>query len=301
MIFTRTPSGLSNLHLFHGVDSVVFVEGGEHAYSYTDVCQGQAGTVSPDILYWQMVFQCMVPDKRVCFKPVGSKGTLKCIARDVASGLVLNVCVAMDQDFDRFGGGQTLADGVLYTWGYSWENDLFHEVVVKEAVFMLCPIDRTSNEGGIEADISSATLRFLKDIRWLVKADVVLSLSGCGLFDRKNWKRHIKSSSGSYGKPYVDVSNLRTGVQSVRASRGGVRFVGPGTQIHTIRDCFGHLLCTFLFRLLLHLLSKYSGSPSLSLVNATSLLIKITGDQLNAGMLHELHRHHEMQFAFMLP
>jgi len=299
MIFARTPTGLSNLHLFHGVESVVFVEGGDQTYSYADVCQGQAGAVSPDILYWQTVFQWMAPNREVCFKPVGSKGTLQKIAKDIASGRVTHVYVAMDQDLDRFGGAQTLADGIFYTWGYSWENDVSHETVLKEAVFMLCPIDRTSNDRRVQADISSAVSSFMKSIRWVVKADVILSLAGKGLFDRENWKRHIKSRSGSHGEPYVDVSTLRAEIRSIRTSRRSTQFVGPPLKIDERRDCFGHLLCTFLFRLLMHLLAKYSGSPSLALVNATGLFIKITGDQLAQGRLDELRLHHEAQCAFL--
>jgi hypothetical protein len=297
MTFVRTPTGLANMHLFLSVDYVVFVEGGSQTFSYADVCQGLAGTNSPDILYWQMIFKCIVPQKKVCFKPVGSKSTLKRIAKDIESGIP-NVCVAMDQDFDRLDGSQILADGVLYTWGYSWENDLFHEVIIKETVFTLCPIDRTLNEVDIDVDISEAILKFVNDMRWFVRADVILSLIGSGLFDRANWKRYIKSASG---KPYIDVQSLRTKIRLKRSSKTGFKFAGPSTKVNTVRDCFGHLLCTFLYRLLKYLLSEYSGPSSISLKDVKSLLIKIAEDQLNAGTLHELYSHHKKQFAFIPP
>ncbi len=300
MIFTRTSSGISNLYLFHGVEIVVFIEGGNTSYSYEEVCQGQAGAESPDIRYWRLIFQWMSPRKKITFKPVGSKGTLAKIAKDIQLGLVKNVFVAMDQDLCRFRGTQIISDAVFYSWGYSWENDLFHKTVIEEAVFMLCPIDRSSNEANVEADIDSAFTSLVRDIKQVVIADVIMSCQGGGLFDRKNWKKHVKSRSGVHGEPYIDTESLKDNINVDQSPSQKQLISKISSSLDTLRDCFGHLLCTFLYRLLLHLLKKYSGDPSLSLQNANSILIKITGDMLSKGSLSELEQHHTNQFAFLL-
>ena len=102
MIFTRTNSGLSNQYLFHKVDYIVFVEGGGETPSFQEICQGYSRTKSLDILFWQAIFKKFGSNKKVKFKPVGSKSALKIIAKKVESGEVKNVFVAMDQNSDRF-------------------------------------------------------------------------------------------------------------------------------------------------------------------------------------------------------
>ncbi len=302
MTFTRTTTGITNLHLFHGVDVVVFVEGGTEAFSYSDVCQGQSGSSSPDILYWRAVFQSMCPDKRVCFKPVGSKGTLERLAKDVASGQLTNVYVAMDQDHDKFLGRRIEAAGVFYTWGYSWENDLLHQVVIKETVFAVCPIDRTTHENAVGADIASSLQRFRTQARWFASADVVLSVCGCAFFDRTNWKQYIKSSSGQHGEPYFDAAGLRSQIRTLNSSKGSRRYQGVTEPIKTERDCFGHVVGVFLFRLFSHLVAKYSGSPSFSMLNACALLIRAFHENFSSDpSVADVRLHHETQFAFLTP
>ena len=56
MSFTRTNSGLSNLALFHGVDLIVFTEGGEESYSYEDVLASKFNERSVDIKFWSGIF-----------------------------------------------------------------------------------------------------------------------------------------------------------------------------------------------------------------------------------------------------
>lgn len=299
MSFTRTNYGLSNLHLFHSVDKVVYIEGGETSYSYIDVYQGKSGDTSPDIIYWQAIFRCMVPKIHVCFKPVGSKGTLQRLAQDITSGSISNVFVAMDQDLDRFDGTKILGEGVFYTWGYSWETDLFHKKVLEECIFMLCPIDRSSNETKVQADIAREFHSFERSVRWFVKADVLLSLCNGGLFNRKDWKKYVKARSGQHGEPYIETSTLRTEIHSRNASRSIKPIRGTGHSVNTVRDCYGHIVGTYCFRCLMHLLSKYSGSPTLSMSTACSLFVKTLSDMIQNREARDVIQHHEIQFAFL--
>lgn len=299
MTFTRTRVGLSNQHLFHGVDVVVFVEGGTKTFSYANVCNGYAGTSSLDILYWQAVFHVMVPETKTRFKPVGSKSTLRQLAEDVRQGNITQVYVAMDQDLDRFHGTRIEADGVFYTWGYSWENDLLHDIALKEAVFAVCPIDRTTNEGAVDADISATIDKFIKQARWFICADIILSKCGPGLFDRKNWKKYVKSASGQYGEPHFEIDDLRQKIRNINSAKGHRQYAGVETPIETKRDCFGHIIGTFLCRLFSYLVAKYSGSPGFSVVNACGLVIQSFRDNLAHPCLANVQRHHEAQFAFL--
>lgn len=300
MTFTRTPAGLSNLYLFHGVDAVVFIEGGTRSYSYDQVLQGQAGITSDDIPYWRTIFGHMAHNIKVTFKPVGSKGTLNKIAYLIAAKQVSQVFVAMDQDLDRFTGQQIHSDGVFYTCGYSWENDLFCDAILKDAVFSLCPIDPTAYEAEVTADISKDLKKFEEDARWFVKADILLCLCATGLFDRTDCRNSIKRSGGGrYTKPFLQTTHLRRQVRQINDSKGNNRYNAPSTRIHTVRDCFGHLLGLFLFHYFVYLLHKYHGDPSISKKNAFAVLISMLEKNLTEPTLSELRRHHDTQFAFL--
>src|SRR5665213_77182 len=136
MSFQHSPAGLSNLHIFSRVDAIVFVEGGE-SRSIADVRSGKFDSISSDVAFWQRCFSELGPPIKLQFRAVGAKPTLLDLAREVAQG-VTGVYVAMDRDFDHLMGQAIRAPGVLYTFGYSWENDVWTEMVIEEVFYTLC-------------------------------------------------------------------------------------------------------------------------------------------------------------------
>ena len=295
MIFTRTLQGLTNQHLFHRVDVVVFVEGGTKSLTYDDVAMGLACPFSSDIQYWQTVFKHFAPNTKVCFKPVGGKPTLVKIARHISQGVVKNTFVAMDQDFDRFKNSTINCNGVFYTWGYSFENDISHEVVLKEATLTICPIDRTTHEQQISSEISKEYGQALNAIQGFVEADVTLATMTAkekGLFDRNGWTKYVKTKRGEHEKPYMNLA----GLESARSQTPNTKLT---VAIDARRDCFGHLICTYSYKLFSHLLLKYNVPSSMSLKVACALFSKVLGDCFTDNSLAEVVLHHESQFAFI--
>ena len=67
-VFRRTNSGLSNQHLFHKVDIVVFVEGGNKQYNKTQVYAGSYNHETDDIIFWSKMFDQFVSGKKLKFK-----------------------------------------------------------------------------------------------------------------------------------------------------------------------------------------------------------------------------------------
>jgi hypothetical protein len=301
MSFTRTLSGITNQHLFYRADAVVYVEGGSQSFSYQEICNGNSGTSSPDILYWQAIFRFYAPETKVVFKPAGSKGTLLKLANNITSGLISNTYVAMDQDFDRFRNTKIINEGIFYSWGYSWENDLLQDVVIKDAVFALCPIDRTTHEQKVEEKIEEVTLKFIRNIRWFIFADILMSLANGGLFDRKKWPKYMKSDGGQHGEPYFSPVDLRQNIEAINKSKGTQRYHGIAESVDVKRDCFGHIIGVYACRLFSHLLSLFSGSPGLSTINSCGILAQSLGHNLAHPSLCHLKNHHEAQFSFLNP
>lgn len=156
MSFTRTNSGLSNLALFCGVDLIVFTEGGESSYSYEDVLAGKFNERSVDIKFWSGVFSKHNFEKTIEFRALGSKTCSKAICELLVSNSINNVAVALDSDLDDISGTKFSSPYILYTRGYSWENDVYHPQLVKEQIESLVYLQRLPND---YADIINESYR----------------------------------------------------------------------------------------------------------------------------------------------
>jgi hypothetical protein len=116
MTFERTAHGQQNRALFLDVDYVCYVEGASGAEE------------GDDIAFWAAVFEMLRPDIKVHFVCRGGKPVLERLAREVIVDDMTSVLVAMDADYSRMFPGQFISDHrILYTYGYSWENDVYHE------------------------------------------------------------------------------------------------------------------------------------------------------------------------------
>ncbi|MCG8524419.1 MAG: DUF4435 domain-containing protein [Pseudomonadales bacterium] len=134
MSFTRTGSGLSNLALFHGAEFVVYTEGGVNSYSADEVLSGAGDKSSVDIKFWSSVFRKFGYNRRVKFKSVGSKSSSNRICDLIVSGQLDGVIVARDSDLDDFLKLKYDSPFILYTRGYSWENDVYDRRLVQEQI-----------------------------------------------------------------------------------------------------------------------------------------------------------------------
>ena len=292
MIFTRSRSGLANMARFHRVDCVVFIEGGTKSIGYNDVLEGQAGDEADDILYWRTVFSGLRPCLRITFKPVGSKSVLLKLAADIQAG-VQNICVAMDSDFDRFNDKTIKAPRVLYTWGYSWENDLYSPHTILETAISLSPIDRFTYEPKIKADIDSAISTIVKDLRWAVRSDMLLSMHRKSAFDRSKMQGNFRKISGRFGLR-IDKKKIRKRIKNLHS----MRCKGPSSGIpEPWRDCWGHLLGHFAYRLCVSVWKKYTTIPEPPRKTFLAMAASVFQINLHNPSIAYLMSHHTRQFG----
>ena len=115
-MYTRTEHGLANERLFHDVDLVVYCEG--HAFC------GEGATL--DEAFWNKIFS--VNGKSVTCKSYGCKKDLCNLASRIIDQEIEGVVVAMDRDYDHLRGSLIRHRNVVYTYGYSWENDAILEM-----------------------------------------------------------------------------------------------------------------------------------------------------------------------------
>lgn len=170
--FTRSNSGINNAHLFHGVDYVLYVEG------------RQAARNSPDHLFWSVCLRNWLPSKRVHVKPIGSKKNVKSIARNIISRDLKRTLAAMDRDYDNSSGFIIHDNRVLYTYGYSIENDLLCRrsiYKISEIITRNAPLSQEITDR-INSSIDDISTSFLR----LAALDYGYFRAGHALLDREN-------------------------------------------------------------------------------------------------------------------
>lgn len=245
---TRTPSGISNEHLFHGIRMTVYVEGGD----------GSEGTPSVDLVYWRSLFDLLMPGDSFYLKPRGGKGSLRKIASDICDGRVTNVLVCWDRDFDHLRPAY-LSSSIITTYGYSWENDVWSPRMVEDVFYQLCGVDRHSVP--VWGEIDRTFSQFERQLRWIVRADMIC-MANCnkGVIPRAGFRCVLPPG---HGWPVLDCDFLRGCVARARGDRGGRRFsMAVFTKIEVFRDLYGHLLAFLCYRVLASLLPRHSGASS---------------------------------------
>ncbi len=298
MSFRRTVSGLTNSHLFFGVDAVVYLEGGS-SLCREDVDQGSYTDSTADIRYWQTIFSVYRPDRSYKFRSIGSKETVKSIVSDIKNGSINNVIVAMDRDFDQINGKLIISKNVIYTFGYSWENDAWNQNSLKEAFCALSGVCKTKMEAESQI-IDDYYVECSLMLHRAVHIDAVLSQYESSLFDRESYMRYVKIARN--GKPMVNKDQIKNSLKNARQNmnrpivrKESFRLLSP------LVDCFGHLFAEYGYRILTYLLEKIRKNPKIPKNYATSMIVEKFGQLLSIGLLPELKRHYDSEFSNVMP
>jgi hypothetical protein len=187
--FHRTPHGLSNQAIFANVDMIVFAEGSRH-FTFEEIEAGLGNLNTLDTVFWSSIFRTTVPMRRVEVRSVGNKNTVESIAQLVASGTVTNVITALDRDFDHANGRKIVHPNVFYTFGYSWENDVFtHEVVLD----FMAELNPSSNAFiKLQEEVQKAQVELNRCYRRVVHFDVTLISYGEEITIRERIEKSVR-------------------------------------------------------------------------------------------------------------
>jgi hypothetical protein len=275
-IFKRTKSGLNNLYLFFGVDLVVYLEGGSRNYSFDEVKKGNYNEDTVDIIFWERIFQEFKPNIKIKFKSVGSKTTVDDIAKDIIVNNISTSMVAMDSEFDEVFNKRHSHPNVLYTYGYSFENDIWSENIIKEIIHSI------SATKPISKDIKDNISKFIKKIKIGVFADGYLFKNNSSFFQRPNgYMRNINCSP-------LDLPNVKTNEIGSRIIQKGLKkaslyYFGRKYSIEVLKHCYGHLLADYCFQLIMHYLKNRLSLPTLRSELILRMAIKVYFDKYFRG------------------
>ncbi len=292
MSFRRTLSGLSNEHLFHQTDVVVHVEGGD---GLTSKYEAGETTEAIDIPFWRAVFRSFAPNVKAHFKAGGSKTALLPIANTLRNSAALSVAVCMDRDFEDEVAQFSNCPNVMFTWGYSWENDVCSPLTLCRVVGNVCLANYDSDE--VDREIASCFQRFVNDVKWLVKADKIAHAHRVPLFGKGRPIEKLVYGEISTAPPYLLRNDLRTAIQRLRSEHlAGAKLpkgLVPLPIANPLREVRGHVVELFTFRMLQYLLGKYSKKSKISREEFKKALIRELNHQCRNH--DEIRRHYQRQ------
>lgn len=194
MTFERSASGQSNRAIFLGVDYVCYVEGPEEA------------DCGADIAFWKTVLNAVRPELKIWFVSRGGKPNLERLAQEIVESDISNVLVAMDADYSRLFSGRFIDDRrILYTLGYSWENDIFHSGLAVDLYAKLALSQVVSHE--VESYIDGLWSDILKKTYWIMLADFFALARKTSVIPRDAPDRII--SKNAAGEPLFHLRQAR--------------------------------------------------------------------------------------------
>lgn len=228
-MFERSRSGQGNRAIFLDVDIVCYVEGG-----------GGNSEDSKDVTFWSRVFGHYAPALRIHFTPRGGKPELEKLARDIIEKDADNTFVAMDRDYDDFRGSTIVDRRVVYTYGYSWENDLYASGNIA-AVY--CAVAHCGTLPAVTQDFINDALSHLEAaLRLPVYADLMALLHNSSVLPRRSPGRIIVENRGVKNGfvKRTEVLNLLKNVN--QATRPRVPVIRYDPPFDPIRYCVGHVI-----------------------------------------------------------
>ena len=207
-----------------------------------------------DTAFWSAVISSVASRHRVEVRSVGNKPTVEAIARLVAQGSVNRVIVALDRDFDDRRGRKLQHGNIMYTFGYSWENDVFSAETMIEVISSLVPDPDSFAEarGHIEAASRQLTKCFAK----LVRFDHALASAGSELTVRDELLRCIQQHEAK--PPVINRSVLAAEIKRCRTS-SPARRMGSASSALPQRDLHGHTIAKWWLAQIHHVLRTYIG------------------------------------------
>jgi hypothetical protein len=235
-MFTRTNSGLSNLSRFHRVDCIVYVE-------------GRGG----DERYWSTIFRLFGPtDTKFKFSSSGDCNAVDSIAEKICTGAVLGSIAVLDADFKVLMGTSREHRSVLYSYGYSYENDMFSMDIAKTLLETLSAGMATAD---CVVEFEAMMGRGGRRLRRLVPIELMYFMNHLPLlFNRSKGNGGVAiNTSASNPIGSESICALLTSARhsyadvKVRPTRACVRRIREGSPLRWV---FGHLVRQYAYHLI---------------------------------------------------
>lgn len=254
MSFSRTKSGLSSYHNFFNVEYLIYSEGGK-----PPVANGSNTNWSIDSIFWRGIFERFSPGVKVKIKSMGSKANVTPYAEKIQRNEISNSIAVFDRDYDPYRGEAINHPRVLYTYGYSWENDACQAELLIQALAIIHPNGQLLESD--ETDIRNRFDFFLKSINRMVFVDLLCGLNKIKGVDRENYWALIDTSDPKLYK--LRKRQFLELIQSIKNRRASpLRYLG-NTRISAHTDCYGKIISRFCYSLYCEYYKKITSQNSI--------------------------------------
>lgn len=275
MIVTRSARGIDNYKVMHRVDFVVYSEGGNAEQLRADP---EKYIYSIDSEFWGALFEKINPRAKFKIKSLGAKNNVLPYAQKIHSGVLNDCIVVLDRDHDDHKGIVIDHPRVIYTRGYSWENDAWCSVSVINALSQKHPA-RTLGEDVVES-IELKYENFGDAVRRLVFVDVI-----CSCQDIEGIPGKFGDVVNVYGgvEPSINKGRFKSIIASAKKIRKAPLKYHGRRKVNPLSDCYGKLFAEFAYGVFAHHYKLITGKGS---------LVRDHADQIMARSLADLDYNH---------
>jgi len=249
----RTLSGEKNRRLFMKAEFVVWTEGGSVDLAVDQILEGYGTVETNDVYFWQRIFDKFGPGGHYYIKSVGSKSTLVSLADLIDEGLE-NVFICMDRDYDFIDNAQIDSKWAIYTYGYSWENDIITPDCIHSMLTMFCTENEEMRSAAGEAQYE---FECVVDVLFrLVAIDFELNSAGYDFLPKQNPSQIFMIRKRR--KPKLNRYRVK---QFIREAKYKVNrpFWVKKRRLRKPHDISGKMLIKFIYHLILYVCSKFRG------------------------------------------
>ncbi|WP_128253890.1 hypothetical protein [Falsirhodobacter deserti] len=152
-------------------------------------------------MFWSKIFSDH--GKSVVCKSLGSKTVLRPLAERVISENLSHVLVAMDRDYEGLRGSLLHDSRVLYTYGYSWESDVFMDFSFDHALALFATV---AQKRKFYEDYKAFLEKQSRVLKRLTALDLKYIGHNEALFDREKPLAIINASGSS--EPFIKVDAI---------------------------------------------------------------------------------------------
>lgn len=164
MTFLRSQSGIANFNKFVGADILVYIEGKQ--------IRDKSSKITYDEHFYRALLKSIYPNKKIEVKCVGNKSDVLKYALVIEEANSNSNVVIVDRDADDLICSLLAIDSIIYTDGYSWENDFWSLKLSRSTLSTLA-----CNDGQKES-LCTRINNVIEPLKCLSELDLVCHING---------------------------------------------------------------------------------------------------------------------------
>lgn len=255
--FNRSLYGQSNQSAFNNADLTAYTEGGKKSYTIIQIENGQFSTTSVDIDFWKTILKIHGCNKKIHFKAIGSKTSGDEITDRIVNGKINNTIIFKDKDLDHYLEKYITHPKIIYTKGYSWENDVFTKKniinLISEYIFDDIPLDSSTK-------IENSFQNLEKIGSKIIRLEIIFRKNGIRFLTNVSGEAIIKNGA-------IDMDFLIKKIKLIAVNpniQRPFKYVKINSSFDFYHDCYGKIFESISYHLTANILKELTDIKNFS-------------------------------------